>query len=290
VAAAQVAPDVTQAPSTDRLVAAVREAADRGAQLVVLPELAPSGYCFLDREEAWAAGEALDGTSVTALRQVSQERSVTVVVGLPLREGDVLFNAAVVLEDGKVLGVYRKSHLWAREKLLFAAGEQGPLVVATRCGVVAVVVCYDLEFPELVRVAAEAGAEIVAAPVNWPNLDHPSDQLPIEVVKAQAAAAYYGVHVVVADRHGDERGTRWLGGSCIVAPSGYLVAGPATPPGQPAREALLLADIDPAVGRNKSLGDHNHRLRDRRESLYEVWSPPISLDDEPNPTLRIEVE
>jgi 5-aminopentanamidase len=268
VAAAQVAPDVTLAPSTDRLVGAVRDAAALGAQLVVLPELAPSGYCFLDREEAWAAGEALDGPSVTALGQVSEERSVTVVAGLPLREGDDLFNAAVVVEDGQVLGVYRKSHLWAREKLLFTPGEQGPLVVSTRCGMLAVVVCYDLEFPELVRVAAEAGAEIVAAPVNWPNLDHPTDQLPIEVVKAQAAAAYYGVHVVVADRYGDERGTRWLGGSCIIASSGYLVAGPATPPGRPAQEALLLADIDPADSRAKSLGDHNDRLLDRRESLY----------------------
>lgn len=268
MAAAQVAPDVTRAPSTERLVAAVRDAAAQGAQLVVLPELAPSGYCFLDREEAWAAGELLDGASVTALRQVSLERSVTVVAGLPLREGDALFNAAVVLEDGEVLGVYRKSHLWAREKLLFTPGEQGPLVLTTRCGVVAVVVCYDLEFPELIRVAAEAGAEIVAAPVNWPNLDHPTDQLPIEVVKAQAAAAYYGVYIVVADRCGDERGTRWVGGSCVVAPTGYLMAGPATLPGEPARGALLLADVDPTASRDKRLGDYNDRLLDRRAPLY----------------------
>jgi predicted amidohydrolase len=279
VAAAQVAPDVTRAPTTERLVAAVREGATQGAQLVVLPELAPSGYCFRDRAEAWAAGESLDGSSVTALRQVSEELSMTVVVGLALREQGILYNAAVILEDGHVLGVYRKSHLWAREKLLFGPGDQRPLVVNTRCGVVAVVVCYDLEFPEAVRAAAEAGAEILAAPVNWPNLGHPSDQLAIEVVKAQASAAYYGLYVVVADRHGDERGTRWLGGSCIIAPTGYLLAGPATPPGQPAQEALLLADLDPAASRDKSLGEYNHRLRDRRESLYEAWFQPTSFDD-----------
>ena len=69
------------------------------------------------------------------------------------------------------------------------------------------------------------------------------------MVKAQAAAAYYGVYVVVADRFGDERGTRWLGGSCIVAPSGYLMAGPATQPGEPARGTLLLADVDPSAAR-----------------------------------------
>jgi predicted amidohydrolase len=283
VAAAQIAPDVTRPPTTEQLVSAVRDAAAMGAQLVVLPELASSGYCFRNREEALAAGESLDGPSVTALRQVSEELSMTVVVGLPLRDDDELYNAAVALEDGQVLGVYRKSHLWAREKLWFVAGDRRPLVVPTRCGVVAVVVCYDLEFPEVVRAAAEAGAEIVAAPVNWPNLEHPSDQIAIEVVKAQACAAYYGLYVVVADRHGDERGTRWLGGSCIIAPTGYLLAGPATPPGQLAHEALLLADVDPAVSRDKSLGAHNHRLRDRRRTLYEEWSPPISSVDETTP-------
>ena len=271
MAAAQVAADVTHAPAAEPLVQAVRAAAARGAQLVVLPELAPSGYCFRDREEAWTAGEVLDGPSVTALQQVARELSVTVVVGLALRQGESLFNSAVVLEDGEVVGVYRKSHLWSREKHLFAPGDEPPLVITTRCGVLAVVICYDLEFPELVFAAARAGAEIVAAPVNWPILDHPGDQPPIEVVKAQAVAAYYGVYVIVADRCGAERGTRWVGGSCVVAPTGYLIAGPATPPGGTAREALLLADIDPTAARDKSLGADNHRLFDRRESLYARW-------------------
>jgi predicted amidohydrolase len=268
VAAAQVAADVTQPPTAEPLVQAVRAAAARGAQLVVLPELAPSGYCFRDREEAWAAGEALDGPSVTALQQVTRELAVTVVVGLALREVDALSNSAVVVEDGDVVGVYRKSHLWSREKVFFAPGNEAPLVLTTRCGVLAVLLCYDLEFPELVRSAAENGAEIVAAPVNWPILDHPDDQPAIEVVKAQAVAAYYGVYVVVADRCGDERGTRWVGGSCVVAPTGYLMAGPATLPGESARGALLLADVDPTAARDKSLGDHNDRLLDRREPLY----------------------
>jgi predicted amidohydrolase len=279
VAAAQVAPDVTQAPTAAPLVGAVRAAAAQGARLVVLPELAPSGYCFRDREEAWVAGETLDGPSVRALQEVSRETSVTVVVGLALREGDVLSNAAVAIDDGDVLGVYRKSHLWSREALFFTPGQEPPLTVTTGWGVLAVAICYDLEFPELVRAAAEAGAEVVAAPVNWPVLDHPGDQPAIEVVKAQAAAAYYGVYVVVADRCGDERGTRWVGGTCIVAPSGYLLAGPATPPGEPAREALLLADIDPGSAADKSLGVYNHRLLDRRQSLYDRWSSPSGTPD-----------
>jgi predicted amidohydrolase len=272
VAAAQVAADVTQAPTAGRLVDALRDAAAQGADLVVLPELAPSGYCFRDRDEAWAAAEPIDGSSVSALRRVSRELSMTVVMGMALREGNTLSNAAVVIEDGEVLGVYRKSHLWSQEKLFFSPGDEGPLIVTARCGVLAVLICYDLEFPELVRIAAESRADMVAAPVNWPVIDHPDDQPAIEVVKAQAVAAYYGVFVVVADRCADERGTRWVGGSSIIAPSGYLLAGPATRPGEPAGERLLWADIDPAAGRDKRLGPHNHRLLDRRDSLYARWS------------------
>lgn len=263
-----MAADVTRAPTTTRVVGAVRAAAAQGARLVVLPELAASGYCFRDREEAWAAAEDLDGPTVSALRLVSQELAVTVVAGLALRERDVLSNAAVVVEDGRLLGVYRKSHLWAREKLVFTPGDEGPLVVPTQCGVVAVLVCYDLEFPELVRRAAEAGAEIVTAPVNWPVLDHPSNQPAIEVVKAQAVAAYYGVFVVVADRCAEERGTRWVGGTSVIAPSGYLLAGPATRPGATAEETVLWADIEPETARDKALGGHNDRLLDRRAGLY----------------------
>ena len=268
VAAAQIAADVTRAPTAERLVGAVRGAAAEGADLVVLPELAPSGCCFRDRDEARAAAEPLDGPSVSALRRVTRELPVTVVAGVALREGDLLSNAAVVVQDGDVLGVYRKSHLWSEEKLFFTPADQGPLLVTTRCGVVAVLICYDLEFPELVRIAAEAGADIVTVPANWPVIDHPADQPAIEVAKAQAVAAYYGVFVVVADRCGDERGTRWVGGTCIIAPSGYLLAGPATAPGETAREAVIWADIDPAAAGDKSLGAYNDRLLDRRELLY----------------------
>jgi 5-aminopentanamidase len=99
-------------------------------------------------------------------------------------------------------------------------------------------------------------------------IDHPPDQPAIEVAKAQAVGAYYGVFVVVADRCGEERGTRWVGGTSIIAPSGYLLAGPATMPGALAEEAVLWADIDPDVAHDKALGEHNDRFLDRRDPLY----------------------
>ncbi|MDP3889933.1 nitrilase-related carbon-nitrogen hydrolase [Nocardioides sp.] len=272
VAACQIAADVTRAPSVEGIRHAVRGAAARGARFVVLPELAASGYCFESRAEAAAAAETLGGPTVTTLRQLSEELGLVIVCGWAERGHDDLHNSAVVVERGVVLGTYRKVHLWGREREFFRPAAQPPLVVDTEVGRVAVMVCYDLEFPEWVRRAAQAGAEILAAPVNWPRGEALGIDPAIEVVKAQAAAATYGVHVVVADRCGRERGVDWVGGSLICSSAGRILAGPATGAGEPAMPRTLVATIDPAEAHDKRLGPHNHCLRDRRPELYgEPW-------------------
>jgi predicted amidohydrolase len=251
------------------LVAAVREAAGRGARLIVLPELAVCGYVFRDAAEARAAAQDLAGPTVTLLRELSRELGCVLVCGFPERGADgAVHNSAVLVEDGEVRLRYRKVHLWDRESELFVPGDAPPPVVDTAVGRVAVMVCYDLEFPEWVRLAAQAGAEIVAVPVNWPLLPRPSRERALEVVKAQAAAGTYRVHVVVADRCGRERGVDWIGGSLVCTSTGYLLAGPATPEGAVAAPAVLTAELDPAEARDKSVGPRNDALRDRRPHLY----------------------
>jgi predicted amidohydrolase len=172
------------------------------------------------------------------------------------------------VEDGRLRASYRKAHLWGREAELFTAGDEPPPVVATAVGRVALMICYDLEFPEWVRLAAQAGAEVVAVPANWPWLARPPGERPLEVLKAQAAAGAYRVHVVVADRCGPERGVDWIGGSVVCAATGYLLAGPATAAGATASRAVLVAELDPAEAHDKSLGPHNDALADRRPHLY----------------------
>jgi predicted amidohydrolase len=251
------------------LVAAVHEAAGRGARLVVLPELAVCGYVFHDAAEARAAAQGLDGPTVTLLRELSRELHVVLVCGLAeLAPDGAVHNSAVLVEDGQVRACYRKVHLWDREAELFTPGDAPPPVVTTAVGRVAVMICYDLEFPEWVRLAAQGGAEIVAAPVNWPLLPRPAGERALEVVKAQAAAGTYRVHVVVADRCGRERGVDWIGGSLVCASTGYLIAGPATAPGAPAGPAVLTAKLDPADARDKAVSPRNDALADRRPGLY----------------------
>ncbi|OZM80174.1 nitrilase-related carbon-nitrogen hydrolase [Pseudonocardia sp. MH-G8] len=251
------------------LVAAVREAAGRGARLVVLPELAVCGYVFRDAAEARAAAQDLDGPTVSLLRELSRELGLVLVCGFAeLAPDGPVHNSAVLVEDGQVRACYRKAHLWDRETQLFRAGDEPPPVVRTALGRVAVMICYDLEFPEWVRLAAEAGAEIVAVPVNWPLLPRPAGEHALEVVKARAAAGTYRVHVVVADRCGRERGVDWVGGSLVCASTGYLLAGPATAPDAVATRAVLTAQLDPAVARDKSLGPFNDARGDRRPDRY----------------------
>jgi 5-aminopentanamidase len=177
--------------------------------------------------------------------------------------GERPYNSAVVIDHGVVAGCYRKTHLWGRETEVFAAGDEAPPVLATNLGVIAPLVCYDLEFPEVVRAAALGGADLIVAPSNWPRGLVPLGERPIEVIKAQAAAAVNRVGVIVADRCGYERGQDWTGASLISGPDGYLLAGPAS-----GEETVLLADIDLADCRDKCLGLYNDALADRRPHLY----------------------
>jgi predicted amidohydrolase len=248
------------------VVAAVTAAVDRGAQLVVLPELVTSGYVFADLDEARAKAEPVDGPTVRLFTELSREHGVVLVAGFCEQgDGDRPYNSLAVVDRGEVLAIYRKTHLWGTEKKVFAVGDARPPVVSTSVGSVAAMICYDLEFPELVRDVALRGAQIVVAPSNWPSLDPlppPGERAP-EVVKAQASAAVNRVFVLVADRWGSERGVDWIGGSVICDVEGYPVAGPVN-----GGEALLVAELELDRANSKSVGPHNDAFTDRRPELY----------------------
>jgi predicted amidohydrolase len=262
--AAQVRIDIDDPDGTrDRVVAGVERAAAAGVEILVLPELTFSGYVFADAEEATRRAEGIDGPGVTLLRRMSAEHRLVLVAGFCERGADRAYNSAVVLDGGEVLTRYRKTHLWDHEVEVFAAGEEPPPVVSTSRGRIAPLICYDLEFPELVRRAALAGAQLIAVPANWPRLPVPPGERPVEVIKAQASAAVNRVAVVVADRCGVERGVSWIGGSLICGPDGYLRAGPV-----PGEEALLVAAVDLEACDDKRISAHNDVLADRRPEIY----------------------
>ncbi|MGZ4185767.1 MAG: nitrilase family protein [Solirubrobacteraceae bacterium] len=266
VACCQLAPrigelDANRALAHDALV----DAADRGAQVVVLPELMNSGYVFEGPDEARALAERLDdGPMVSDWAALAREHELVVVGGVCERDGETLLNTAVIVDPGGLRAAYRKAHLWDRESQVFCAGDAAPPVIDTVHGRIAVVVCYDLEFPEWMRLPALAGAELVCAPVNWPREPRPAGERPQEVIRVQASASVNRVFIAVADRVGRERGVDWVGGSVIVDPAGFPVAGPAGDE----ETVTVLASCELAHAREKRISPNNDVLGDRRPELY----------------------
>jgi 5-aminopentanamidase len=288
IAVAQLAIAIGE-PDANRKAAAtaVAEAAAAGARLVVLPELCDSGYVFGDdaarasAEASTLAWPADDSVTLRQWRALAAEHRLVIIGGFCERAaGGRLFNSAAVVDASGTKAVYRKAHLWDQEKLVFTPGDAPPPVVDLGFGRVGVMICYDLEFPEWVRLPALAGADLVAAPVNWPAAAFPAGERPAEVIKAQAAAATNGVFVAVADRCQDERGVSWISGSLIAGPDGYPLAGPVLED----RPAVLTAACDLPRARDKSLAGDNDLLADRRPALY----APARPDAAPAPDERVQ--
>lgn len=239
---------------------AVAEAVGAGAGIVVLPELMTSGYMFTDTAEARAA--ALPAGDPGLRRWATAAGDALVVGGFCEIDGDEVYTSAVVFEGGELLAVYRKTHLWDTEKLIFRAGDRLPPVLATRHGAVAVMVCYDLEFPEVTRAVAVQGADLIVAPVNWPQAPRPAGERPGELITAMSAARTNRVAVAICDRAGIERGQAWAGGTAIIDADGWVIGQAAAGVG------TVFAEVDLAASRDKTVADHVDVLADRRLDLY----------------------
>ena len=245
---------------------AVRQAAAAGARLVVLPELCDSGYVFTGAGEARGlAAPAADSETLRQWAALAREHQLVVVGGFcELGDDGRVYNSAALADESGIRAVYRKAHLWDTEKKVFVPGDAPPPVVETTLGRIGVMICYDLEFPEWTRRISLDGADLIAAPVNWPAVTPPPGERPAEVIKAQAAAATNGVYVAVADRCRDERGVSWISGSVIIGPDGYPLAGPVLDD----RAEVLTAPADLPRTRDKRLAGDNDLLGDRRPELY----------------------
>jgi 5-aminopentanamidase len=269
VACVQLAPVFGDLPGNrSRAAEAIRTAARAGADLVVLPELCTTGYAFADESQARELGEPADGPTLAQWRELAGEHEIAIVAGFcELGPDGAPRNSAAVVDPGGVRRVYRKSHLWDREQLIFRAGSQPPPVVATVAGRVGVAICYDAFFPEVMRGLALAGADVIAVPMNSPLAQAPTEPLAIEIVLALSAAHVNRVFVAQADRAGHERGIEWAQASVICDPGGRMLAGPVRGP------ATLQANCDLTAARDKSLGLRNDVFADRRPDLYRAGRP-----------------
>jgi predicted amidohydrolase len=256
--------DANVAKTLERLSAAH----DNGAKIAVLPELCNSGYVFESREEAFSLAEPVpDGPTTRAWMGAAADYGMIVVAGIAERAGKRLFNSAVAIGPDGYIDTYRKNHLWAAENLYFEPGDFGVPVWHTAYGRIAAAICYDGWFPEIIRMAAVQGADLLCIPTNWVPMPEQPDNLPVMAnILAMSAAHSNSLFIAAADRVGIERNQPFLGRSIIVGYTGWPIAGPASA----VDEDIIYADIDLSDARRKRvLNEFNQPLRDRRIDLYD---------------------
>jgi predicted amidohydrolase len=221
-----------------------RELFDRGAEIVVLPELIVSGY-VADPARLTEVAEPLDGPSVTAWGELASRTGGFVAGGFCERDGDAIYNSAVVVSPDGVLLHYRKLHLFGAEKLAFVPGNLGLPVAQARFGTVGLCVCYDLRFVETVRALTLQGAELICVPTAWlPGFD--SERWDAEGFCPQARGALLQANldqafIACASQFGDGGdGPQFLGSSVLCDPYGKALLGPMAAD----RQQLAIATVD----------------------------------------------
>ncbi|MBA8879428.1 carbon-nitrogen hydrolase family protein [Phyllobacterium myrsinacearum] len=218
-----------------RIEQAAKDAAEAGADLLVAPELALTGYGA--GEAIIALAEPANGSQISRLRDISRANAIAIVAGFAERHGDHVHNSAAFVCGDAQPAVYRKSHLYGDyERALFTAAKPASCLVQLAGLKLGILICYDVEFPENVRRLALAGAQIILVPTALPA--GPSGEF-IAAHMIQVRAFENQIFVAYVNHAGSDERFTFAGLSRIAAPDGSLIAACSN-----ADEHLLFADID----------------------------------------------
>lgn len=255
-----------------QVVARIHEAAAHGAQLVIFPECALTGYCFDSLAEAAPFAEPLDGPSAQAIAEACRETNAYAVVGFIEHQGDAYYNAAMVVGPAGVVGGYRKVHLpFLGVDRFLTPGDRPFEVIALPFGRVGINICYDASFPEAARALKLTGAELVILPTNWPGGAWRTAEY---VINTRANENH--LHFAAVNRVGTERGWQFIGRTKVVDCMGDTVIEASRD-----REEIVYATLDLELSnRNKIVnvaGSYEiDRLADRRPEFYGIVAQPAS--------------
>ncbi len=259
-----------------RSVAAAAALFERGADLVLLPEMCVPWYSG-DREAMEGLAEPVDGKTVAAWSETAERYGGVIAggfceLGEPDAAGDpVIYNSAVAVGSEGVLGHYRKLHLFSTEKNCFAPGDLGLPIFETPFGRMGMCVCYDLRFVEVVRALSLAGADLILVPTAWVRgFDHPDAADDALIPQAQGAllqANLSQVFIACASQVGVHGKLRFLGSSILANAYGRVAAGP----GSTLEEANLTAAVDLAEAKAAQARSPLIQPRlDRRTDVYGI--------------------
>lgn len=233
------------------------QAAAQKANVIIFPELFLTGYSLGERAVEMA--ETIEGASARCIANLADRFNIAVVMGFAERssDGKGAYDAAFVSNvRGQILGSYRKTHLFQKEKSWFLPGDSACLV-DLGFGSTGLLICYDLEFPEAARDLALRGAQWIA--VCTGNMT-PNQHL--QEIIVQSRAAENRLWIALANRLGKEAELTFFGWSAVADPFGNLsIQGGST-------ETLLIADIDLSLAAKARL--NADYLTDRRPQLYQT--------------------
>lgn len=229
--------------------------------LLVLPELATTGYLFRSKAELAPLAEAFPGGQTSRfLTELAGTIGGHVVCGVAEKEGEILYNSAVLFSPQGHLGTYRKVHLFDKEKEVFEPGNLGLPVFDLGEARIGMMVCFDWIFPESARSLALVGAEIICHPANL--------VLPYCPRAAVTRAIENHVYYLLSDRIGAEQSRgeelRFIGQSRILGVKGEILAS------LEKEEALITVEIDPSLAGDKHVTPRNHLFHDRRPDCYRL--------------------
>jgi len=231
----------------------VREEAD----LMVLPELFNTGYVFRSKEEVMMLSEQVpEGETIKNLIRFAKENSLHLVAGICERKAEKFFNSAILVSPDENVSVYRKAHLFYKEKIWFSPGDVPFSVYDIEKARVGIMICYDWFFPEVTRILSLKGAQIIC---------HPSNLLLPYCQKAMLGAAIQNrIFIITANRVGTERGVKFTGKSQIVSPNMKILASSGRN-----GEEVKVVDVNPEDADSKKITEYNDLWTDRRTDLYE---------------------
>ena len=262
------------------LLRLTEEAAQHGATLIVHPELATTGYCWISREEIAPFVEPIPGPTTERFQQLAARYTCYIATSFPEvdPDTDVYYNSMVLIGPEGLIGSYRKIHSYISEPRWARDGDLGFPVWETPLGRLAGIICMDADYFEAARIPALRGADVLLFPTNWLEEKCPSNRW-------MARAYENGVYFIAANRCGLERGVQFSGGSCVLDPDGsiqsFLDSG----------EGIVYGEVDLSKARDKRWGPValasggepepvGDRLADRRPGEYTtlahntyLWEP-----------------
>ena len=259
--------------NVERMANWLRDERTQSAQLVVFPECAVTGYCFESKAEGMTVAEAIPGPSTDRMLAIAKQHGKYLAFGTLEKAGDDLYNSCVLLGPSGIVGVYRKIHLPFLGIDRFTTAGRAPIEVYEIAGMrVGMHICYDASFPEITRVLALEGADLIILPTNWPpGADTFAEYVP------NARALENHVYFMSVNRVGEERGFKFIGTSKFCLPTGRAPSFGGTDD-----ECVVGGSVQPHITRNKRLvrvpGKHIiDRFADRRPAFYGKLVEPHSL-------------